>query len=400
MNLEEKKALLEFVVTLVGYASIVSAAIFGMIGLFAEYKVDGKTTVWGKVAAVGIALSAAFGLTSAVLQRRADAAHRELSRIAADDERRKSEKQYREQVGRLFEINRTVAGVNETSATLLKNMGTSLEAQDRMLTDQRRLLANARESMLMTSRLQSQQRRGTTKVLRGLWNEANRVSGATIVAAVAYNCSVGWDAYFPILPEEGRAQLTLVPMAKVAAEGVPLTRFRAGYVQGSVDLTAIDQRTTLHREPTGEVGFQQISRFSPFAFGADDLEALSSPENWDGMAVELMVVGVQPDLAQRMAAVASRPVRGRDALAEKYDLSAGVAAAPGPDDDGARVAVMPCQADMFLFINDRQVAEAQGLVVQLWDRPGDRIGRIIVKFPIVAVDTDDFPRFAEASSGR
>lgn len=399
MDLEEKKALLEFIVTLVGYASIVSAAVFGMIGLFAEYKVDGKTTVWGKIAAVGIALSAAFGLTSAVLQRRADSAQRELTRIAADKEREEARTQYLEQVGQLLKLNRTVTGVNETSATLLENMGLSLKAQDRMIGDQRRLLASAHASMLMTSRLQTQQRKGTTSILRGLWDETNRVSGATIVAAVAYQCAVDPDKYFPILADEGRAELILIPMARVERERVPLARFRSDYLEGSVDLTAIDQKTTLHRDLTGEVTFQQISRFSPFAFGAAGLQALSSPENWKGMAVELRVVGVQPELAQRLAAVAREPLRGREALAETYDLSSGVAARLSANDN-ARVAVLPCKADMFFFINDRQVAQAQGLVVQLWDGPGDRIGRVVVKFPIVEVDVSDFRRFDEVSAGR
>ena len=37
---------------------------FGLIGLFTEYKKDGKVTLWGRLAAGGIGLSAIFAMTS------------------------------------------------------------------------------------------------------------------------------------------------------------------------------------------------------------------------------------------------------------------------------------------------------------------------------------------------
>jgi len=391
--------LLGKVVDLLQVASILSAAAFAALALFTEYKRDGKITRYGRFAVLGIVLSALFSLgmqwTKAEIDRqkaeqaRKDEVERQkaAARAAADELER-----YKTQTGRLQNLLGLERVALDGTRHLAERMAVSLRQQQA-------IQAQTRGTLLAVEAARSQERANTVRVLKGMWEDANRVSGATIAVVVGYQCTVDPERYVPILPDQARAELTLLPMAAAAAEHVALTRFRPDYILGSRTLTSLDERTTLIGDPLGEVQFQQISRFSPFSFGAKDLQVLGRPEDWRGMAVELRIIGTQRELADRVAAVARKPSGSRDQLAHKYDVTAGTLHSP-KQDQAVRVAVLPCTADMAVFINDRQVADAQGLVVELWDGPSDRTGQVIVKFPIVPVDTADFPRFGGSSVPR
>lgn len=380
-------------------ASILSAAAFAALALFTEYKHDGKITRFGRIAVAGIVLSALFSLGTQWGKAEIDRQKAEAARLEEAERRKQADIRdakelghYRNQMQGLSNVLGLQNVALDGTRDLLGRMQTSLHRQQL-------LEAQARGTLLAVEATRSQEKANTIRVLRGMWDESNRVSGGRIVAVVAYQCAVDREKYVPILPDEARAELTLVPMAAVAAERLPLNRFRAAYIRNSVDLVALDEKTTLVKDPIGEIQIQQLSRFSPFGLGADALDALAHPENWSGIGVELRIIGTQPGLAERVAAVARKPLRGPEGLAEKYDLRAGILHGATAD-AGVRVKVLPCSADMALFINDRQVAEAQGLVAQVSDAADEGIGRVFVKFPIVPVETKEFPRFTEIPRGQ
>lgn len=366
----DNRNVLEFLVDLIGYASIVSAAIFGMIGLFADYKVEGRTTVWGKVAAVGIVLSAVFGLTSAVLSQRAETAQRNQDRIEAEKERERAEAQYAGQIAQLLGINRRITGVNQTSSTLLGRMGESLAAQERTLAAQEVLLGSARQSMLMTSGLTLQERENTLRVLRSVWDEANRITGSRFEVLLKAQCDTGAETIAPPLFANATLFVTLLDerQAEEHDSGAELTGSAALELLGT-SLFSFQQDNSLSTSgaPVG------LSRFHSFmALFPDEV---ASPDVWRSGYFKTVVTTVAP---------ASFP--GREALLEEAARRTGDASAKAGE-----LGELPCEAVATVFANGRMLGETSGPVQLIKERDGTLL--LGVETPAVSVEEGALPVF-------
>jgi hypothetical protein len=372
------KELLAFLVNLIGYASIVSAAVFGMIGLFAEYKVDGKTTVWGKVAAVGIALSAAFGLTSTVLQRRAEAAQHEDDRLAAEKERKDAQQKYDSQIAQLLRLNAQVTGVNQTSSALMQRMGASLLAQQRTLSAQRLLLTSARQAMTLTSGLTAQERENTGRVLKSLWDDTNRIDGARIEIVASATCETDDGERGELLFDNGMATVSLFTDEEAEQDA-------RGEFTGWERLSVLERSLYSFQQASARLGPElgAVTRFHSFISWGPDLT--SNPELWRTSHGQITIIApVSPELRRiAAAAVAEAPAQSRPT------------SSPSPISRGS-LQVVPCEASAAVVANGRMVMEAEAPVKIA--RDADGVETLQVEFPLQEIEDDRLPVFAEVAS--
>jgi hypothetical protein len=379
-------------IDLIGYVSIVAAAGFGLLGLFTEYKKDGRVTRWGKAAAGGIALSATLGLTSSMLQQRAEAHRSKLSRETADKERRESNNRYRKQLARLVGISDGLIATNKSNETIIQGVQRSLEAQTGVVRSQGMVLDRAQRTMLLTAGLSRQEGENTARVLRTMWDDANRIVGRSMELAIAYRCSPlkAGAAFATILGDGSSAEVRVAPRSSVSALREPLHSFRSDLIlpDSSAVFGAYDQQVTTRR--TRSVDGDDLLQFSRFSgFRAGDMKGLHHPDAWRDVVVEVLVSGNQPGLAgQARAAFDEGEVGDKAALRNRYAVPEEILA-----NDDYEVTVLPCTATMSLLLNERSVAVAQGLVVQVNEYDEDRRGRVVVKFPVVRANADAFPKF-------
>jgi hypothetical protein len=375
-------------------ASLLFAAGFGLLGLLTDYKKDGKITRWGKIAAAGIVASAVLSIAAGFFRDRMEAE----AATAAKAQRNLEASRFDVQLGQLKNLNRTMSLVNRRNTTLLASAQGSLLAQERLLTSQGALLSSARRSMLLTAGLTAQERENTGRVLRGLWDEENRVRGDTIKLDVTYDCGARDGTQFPLLLASGaRAEVGLVPLTEARAAGIPFKTFDDRRIlPGAIVLTSVDQRVIVH--PKGMLGAMrrqnQVSRFS--AFYGPDLERLAQPEQWSDLAVEVVVTALQPRLVDEMRGIVGlMTIGGKGALQESYDVSSRVA------DPAYQVGILEaCTAHMALLVNERTLANSKGRVVQVRENASDRRGLVVVKFFITGVKGEALPRYSDAASGR
>jgi len=374
----------ELLVDLIGYASIVSAAVFGLIGLFTEYKTDGKITLWGRLAAAGIGLSAVFAMTSAVLQKQLNTEQQQNARKAAATERAHQQKQFDTQLGQLMGLNLQMAGVNRDNRALLGQMETSLEGQQR--------------SLVLTTALGAQQRASTSQVLLGLWNESTRVTPASIKLTGFVTCTAvrpGQD--FPRLFRDNAIALVhAVPLAQ--AEPLrPFDTFNY-FVRLPADGISLHsytphvsvQRLGELRPGTGE----RVSEFVSFeAFTSDGAKSLPErPEDWEGLALEVWIfTNSAPGIRQALDAALASPLGGKESLRPIFTVP------PDLREDPARpISVLPCKVFMGFAVNNRIIAQGAGLFIH-GRNPLAGGMNLAAKFPIWETSRGVFPRFPNAA---
>lgn len=381
----------EFWVNLIGLASIASAAIFGLLALFTDYKKDGKITRWGRLYAGGIALSAVFAMTSAVLQKRIAADEAAAGERAARGQRALQKAQFDTQLGHLARLNGRMEEVSGANQRLLHDMTRSLTAQGVLLT-------NAQRGMLLTARLGVQERENTGRVLRSLWDESSRVTGGSISVTVSYVCGPQLGRDFPrLLAQNARAHLQVGPMAVANRLREPRNQFSTVPIlggEGVAELESLDQQVTVNRAVAAEWGeLIQISRFGPF--NSDHWLGFERPENWEGVAIELVVSGFEPGVVA--AAAAATP---DDVAADFAGEFPRLFVVPGylRQNGELTISVLPCLVHMAVLVNGREVADARGVMVQFRTGDDGRSGRVVVKFPIVESSRNIFPRFVEPTA--
>ena len=379
----------EFWVQLVGYASIVSVAIFGLIGALskewdrrreqaaaaeaaAEPAAEAATPAnpkpappafpWSYIAAIGIILSAVFAMTTNILRDRIDDRKSLAAAIKAKADRDELDGNFRKQLNGLRTLRGQMVEANRTGEKLRSGMAQTLQSQAL-------LLANASRSILMTSLLTRQERANSHRLLEDLWRESNRITGGTINAVVAYTCPVELQDLLPFMSEDAYAKVTIR---------------RPGSEEWAADeLISLDQRVTLPRAGIEDMPYNQVTRFSPFLVDSTFAE-FQDPRRWEGATVQVNVTGVDVRLLARMHAFTPLPsLRWREFTTRDMPVD-------GPSD----VRVVPCHARMGLFVNERGIAGGmEGEIVIVRARSDDRQGRVFVRFRPEEVDMDDFPQF-------
>lgn len=384
----------EFWVELIGYASIVSVAIFGLIGALskewdrrkekaaaakaqtqtaeAEGSTAGKASSfsWSYVAAIGIILSAVFAMTSNILQdwidteKQAEAAEKALA------DRQEQDRRFNAQIGHLASLNDQMRTANDASRSLMDGMGRSLQSQRRLLTAQDMLLTNARRAMLMTAGLTRQERENTTRVLRSVWDEANRISGGRVELLVTTTCGLEGEQSTPLLFANGVAVVTLLDESEanedergelegwnaVATLGRSLYSFRQDSITASIE------------------ELQTLTRFHSFlAFLPDEI---SSPDQWRAGYLKIMLISRSPSIPGFDALVAAgTPVSERQ--------GAGI--------PGRQQLRLPCEVNTTVFANGRMVGGGEAPVILVRDSNGEV--SLVVETEAERVEEDSLPTF-------
>lgn len=366
----------EFWVNLIGFASIASAAIFGLLALFTEYKKKGKVTRWGRLYAGGIALSAVFAMTSAVLQKRIAADEQAKGERRARDQRETQQTQFNTQLGHLERLNDQMQRVNAASS--------------RLLTDQRILLTSAQQGMLLTSRLAAQERENNGRVIRTLWFDANRIRASSVEVEISYDCAMRAGVSQPRLLDEGdRLVLGLTPASALNDVHLPLTIFQGQSMLIQRNTTfAISarhefswQRRAIDASETeaARIWTEHTYRYA-FAGRIGDFE---NPDTWRGAAVEILITAPLQMPQSTFEEMFMGGLGGADALRERF---------PGTRDVFERYAV-PCGTQVYVIVNGHYVAHPDSGLVLVRNALGSG-PYLALKAHAVAVDVSDLPRFA------
>ena len=381
---------LEGLIRFLQVAAILSGAVFATLALFTEYKKDGKVTKYGRVAVVGIVLSALFSLGTQWGQSKLDseqgqAANEKAGRQLAEEGRR-----FRQQMGRL----------NALSSNLITLGSQNLELRvraEQSLAQLAAVQARVGESLLATRRIGAQDQRNTAQVLRTMWDDANRINASSLVVAVNYSCGpVTGD--FPRLMDDGATMVVRVArLTDRQRASLSPTGFHTSLLLGSADAATFrsaDQRITVSRAPTVDgAQIDQTARFT--SFQSPNLGQFSDPANWRGAVVEAIIFTYQPGLlAAAAAATPDLPLGGRAEVGNHYDLSS------VRNDGDYSLSMLDCPVQMTLVVNGRYVATAEGRIVHVIEHDEDVRGLLVVKFPVVPVDEAAFSTFGGGAARR
>jgi len=358
----------EIAVDILTVSSVVSAAAFGALGLFTDYKKDGKVTRYGFIAAIGILLSAVMSIAVGLLQDRIESERRAEAAKSERAKRDEEDKRFGEQINRLTFVSATLGD----------------------------LMADTQRSLLLTEQIGTQQRTSTDRTLRTMWEDAHRIDPSGISATVNYVCMLKKGASLPLLLSENPyMEIYLLPANEArrrvksyntfsvrSALGIPTQSRRPwsnnwqdqpGATSGGVTLRAIEVQTFVSR--SDQLHFQ-ISRFGPFY--PQGMWPYSTPASWRGLVVEAVVRGPTIPIAALTAAL-------REQIGDHNKLASYV---DGIDQisDRAELSWLPCRALLQIRINGKMVLEETGEMVKYHDL-------MIAKFPIIDVPAATFPVF-------
>jgi hypothetical protein len=371
----------EFWVGLIGYASIVSAALFGLLALFTDYKKEGRVTRWGRLYAGGIALSAVLALTSSVLQKQISADAQAAGQRAAGEERARQKGQFDTQLEQFRGLNRQMGRVNDANNRLIASMTETLRGQAT-------LLGHTQRGLLLTAGLGVQERQNTGRVLRGLWDESTRVRNGAVVARVTAICDPVRPGHgLPrLIPDDATAQLRVAPLA--AAQALrPFNMFAdSPRLPATLQFVSMNPRVMVRRLRQGE--FEASGEAAVFESFYTDGSAIERPEQWEGVAVELLISADPANIVAELSEAMGQPAGGREALAGWFEIPANIR-----DNPSYLIAVLPCGLEMELWVNGRRVAQSTGLLVHVREG-GSGVEYLLAKFPIVETARNVFPRFA------
>ena len=279
-----------------------------------------------------------------------------------------------------------------------QSLGRSEDLAARMQDSLRRQLllqAQVRGTLAAVDATRVQEQTNTVRVLRTMWDDANRIHGGRIAVVASYSCSVvGSGKDFPaILGRDAEVELRVAPASALAALRRPADSFASNMtLTEGVDFWGVDQQLTTFRSRSVDGDeVTQLSRFSPLR--AEDMGALATPEGWRDVALEVIISGDQPGLTKMVReAMTGEEIGGKERLAKAYFLPAELR-----DDDDYSVFVLPCTVEMAVLVNDRLVANGKALPVQVQEWDEDRRAKVVVKFPVVRANRDVFPTFLAAN---
>ena len=333
-------------VSILTVVSVVSAAGFGLLGLFTDYKKCGKITFWGRLAAAGIGLSAALSILLNIAQSGADSRKKKEARDEASQQQTTDARRYTTQ---LLELR-----------TLANSMKHSLQQQDAQQRAQQQIIGDARSALAKTDALSRQEQGNSTRTLHSLWENATHVSGDTILAGVTFLC--GKDPISRILSDDALASLVF----NTPREG-------GGSVETAIQLPLI--RFVRSENMAGPAGYQSYI----FSGGIGELGRYEQLENWSGAAATLVVRSV----GRETGLTAARPsmvgeVPGRELFTEYT---------------GA-LSTFPCTPQLNLIVAGRDLVNVEGAAYQTTTPQGDiPRGTVYAAFPGLPFNSDEIPRF-------
>ena len=331
--------------------SVLSAAGFGLLGLFTDYKKRGKVTSWGRLAAAGIGLSASLSILLNIAQGKVEARNREVARSATTKQEATYKARYDSQL----------ASLN----TLADNMRQSLDDQADQQIAEKRIINSANTTLIKTDALSRQEQGNSTRMLRSLWNNANHVSGDSIMAAVSFLCESGPVPH--ILSEDAIAGLVF----KTPKKG-------GGSIETSFMLPL--SRSVRPENMAAPSGYQSYL----FSGGIGELGRYDQLENWRGAAASLVVRSVGRDAAITSSQVFSGGTEPGRELFMEYT---------GP------LSTLPCVPQLFLIVGGRDLVDVEGAAYQTMAAQANiPRGTIYTVFPGLPFNSNEIPRFGATKS--
>jgi hypothetical protein len=209
---------LEKLVDALQVASILSAAAFAALALFTNHKQDGRITRYGRFAVLGIVLSALFSLGMQWSKDEIDRRKAADARIAEAGRERAAAKaaadeldRYRRQMNGLSSLLGLQQVALDGTRRLVGRMQVSLRQQEA-------IQAQARGTLLAVEATRSQEKANTIRVLKRMWDEANRIPGSRVEVMASTHGDLSSGADTPFLLDGAMATLMLLDDREVAAD--------------------------------------------------------------------------------------------------------------------------------------------------------------------------------------
>ena len=388
--------------------SVISAAGFGLLGLFTDYKGDdNKVTLWGRLAAAGIVASALISILLSTLHDRLQANSDRRNAVAAALLQATDSDRFNTQLGKLATVEGGLGSVLKDSETVRGQLGRSIASQQRQLA-----AANGVARDLETGNRAA--RDDADRLLRRVYASAEQVSARDVKARVAVACEYHHHYYEtklepPADPPPAFAPHAEIRVAAFAPAGnltpVPLvmqpTRAAnacwssvAGRCQRTPLWSGTSETHAQRRAPRVSRENHRADAFFAYveASGFDDFTSsdatLTRRSDWNG--VELQVQIVVPDAPFlglftpedfRLAGTGSI-FSGTAGTFEDVFLGEKSSVVLDGDD-----AVLPCFATADILLGDRVVASGRGELA--------KEGRnLVLLLPPLTVPPNTFPAYA------
>jgi hypothetical protein len=370
-------------------ASILSAATFATLGLFTDYKKDGKVTFYGRVAVVGIVLSALFSLGTRWAQTSLAEDERREAKAKSD---RADEEAIAERAGQARNFARQMRGLTDLAATLAALQGRTeaiTKGMNASLLTQERIQGAVGRSLRETAALGQQEDQNTARVLTRMWGDANRIDSGSIELVAVYSCPVRDGKELPRLLGGGTDVLLKVTPAKQLGNfRLPRTPFEPELhwlEEEGTTLTAFQHDFGWRRNRgTVDSDLTHVMRYGRF-FSAG-MESLQDPEDWRGAAIEILVTAPLSMSEEELAAVFPTAMGGKEALLDTYFLDPNVLEEPR-----YRAAVLPCRTWMVLTVNGRILAQPDVKLVLVSSWLGFNGPRLVLKSHMMRIDDSALP---------
>ena len=368
--------------------SILATAGFAAFGLISRFKDDdGKLTWAGKVALAGIGLSALMSLSTQTLKAEFD---RKSAKAADEKHQQELEDQldnFKKQSAALSLLDgqqrRALAGTQQIQGQVTKTLAGLKTVQDRV--DQ---------SVRAVGLVGQKQDVHTARVLRTMWNDANRIDGNSIELIMQNYCLASGSEEIPrILSAGATAQIRVAPRVTLKSLAVPPDSFSTHLLlpDDGVTFSSKDQRYEVSANRTVDTTeFKQFTRFGPFQ--VNRIGPFSSPETWRNAVVEILISGQEPGLARTVEQAAQGLIQDENGLRGRYFIPQEILS-----NDDYSMAGLPCSTWLYLMVNGRQLAALDVNVVQVWEHDEDVRGLVVVKSHVSPVDSGALPQFSSGS---
>jgi hypothetical protein len=338
--------------------SILATAGFAAFGLFTKYKDDdGRITTAGRIAVVGIGLSALLSLGTQSVKA-------EVDRRKAKEADDKHQSELTEQVRHFNEQAAKLQRLDASQSIALKAAYRLQNRVETSLTDLNLLQDRVGQSIRAINTIGVKQDQYTARMLYTMWVDANRIGADSLKALVRYDCPRRAGTALPVLFRQDTVADINIKTSKAET-----------YQLRSLSVTRAQM------DPFGAHANQTNYVITFDRFFGSALEMLSDPDSWRGATIAFSILGSYPDSVSDLRAALSKETLGPDAVARNFNVV----------QLRDLVAVLPCPVDVDFFINDRFVVKVQGAYPALF-RYGDR-QRVMIKTEAKRVSEDGFPRF-------
>jgi hypothetical protein len=329
--------------------SILSAAGFAMLGLFTEFKKDGRITRHGRIAVFGVVLSAILSLAT---QAGKAALDREASKVA--DAKHQAE---------LDNATERFSNQSEALSELLNEQDASLErskALENALTDarddqdqqSRQLMGRMDNSIAAIDESRAAQRVQATTLFRSIWYNANRIDASALRVRVDYSCNTRTGEPAPaLLGSPVRADIAVRRARSLPGDGLGKLPFTSEIkISGSHFLSRTEETTRRAYGPS-EKSQMYTGVYGPFWAGSG--AKIDNPDDWRNAQVEIIVTA-QLQISPEALLASLRPV------SEPYDLGRFGPPVPRPGREVFDIQRLNCTTQMTLYANGRQLVHQSG----------------------------------------